>query len=101
MATRDLEHDRPQPDGVLVGLDVEDTGLVVVEADQVDRRQVAGGVVEEHVLRARVRGPDPSPGRAGVPLVDRGVELETGIGAGPGRLGDLGPEVARLDRLAH
>src|ERR687891_462146 len=63
---RDLEHDGPKTDGVLVALDVELAGGVVVQPDQVDRRQVAGGVVEKHVLRARVGCVDPPTLRAGV-----------------------------------
>ena len=51
---RNLEHDRPQPDGMPVAVDVEHPGRIVVELSEVQRRQVAGGVVEEHVLAAGV-----------------------------------------------
>ncbi len=51
---RDFQHDRPQPDGVLVSLDIEGLSRVVVELDEVEAGQIAGRVVEEHVLGARV-----------------------------------------------
>ena len=62
---RDFEHHGPEPDGVLVALDVERAGLRVAEGEQVDRREIAGRVVEEHVFRARIaeRGSGPTPGR--------------------------------------
>ena len=97
---RDLEHDGPQPDGVLVAGDVERAVLVAV-GQQVDRGQVAGRVVEEHVFRARVGGPDGAGGDAGVPVVHRGVEMQARIGRGPGGVADLLPQVAGLERLRH
>ena len=48
----------------------------------------------EHGFDALI-GPD----RAGVPVVDGGVELDAGIGRGPGRVADLVPQVAGLQRL--
>ena len=59
---------------------------VAAELHQVDAGQVAGRVVEEHVLGAGVRGVDPPRVRAGVPAVDRRVVLHARIAAGPGRL---------------
>ena len=96
---RDFEHDGPQPDGVLVALDVERAGLLVAIGEQVDRGEIARRVVEEHVFRARIAGADRSGRRAGVPVVHGGVELQAGIGAGPGRVADLLPQVARLHGL--
>ncbi len=107
---RDFEHDGPQPGGVFVALDVVEFRLQlfavgnggqrrVVERQQVHRRQIAGGVVEEHVFRARVRGDDRARGGAGVPVVDGGVELQAGIGARPGGVADLLPQIARLHGL--
>ena len=96
---RDFEHDGPQPHRVLVALDVEVAGLLVAEGEQVQRRQIAGGVVEEHVFRARIAGADFARGRAGVPVVDRGVVLQARIGRGPGGVADLLPQLARLERL--
>ena len=96
---RDLQHHRPQADGVLVGLDVEGLCLVVVELHQIEAGEVARRVVEEHVLRARVGGVDATAGRARVPLVDGRVVLHARIGACPRGLGDLTPDVAGLDRL--
>ena len=81
-------------------LDVEGT-VFLAEGHQVQRGQIAGRVVQEHILRAGVRRVDPPRLRAGVPLVDRAVELHARIGAGPGRVGDIVPQVARLDGLGH
>ena len=79
----------------LEAVDVE-LAVVLDERHQVDRRQVAGRVVEEHVLGARVAGVDAGRVRAGVPLVDGGVELHAGIAAHPGALGDEPHQVAGL-----
>ena len=66
------------------------------ELHQVEAGQVAGRVVEEHVLRAGIGRVDARRVLAGVPLVDGGVELHAGIAAEPGGLGDLAHDVARL-----
>ena len=85
---RHLEGDRPQPARVADGVDVELARLGTVLDDvlhEVDRREVAGRVVQEHVLRARVARVDATVGRARVPVVDGRVELQPGVGAGPTR----------------
>ena len=75
---------------------IEIEGLILaLKALQVDRRQIARRIVEEHVLGTGVRGVDASRFRTGMPIVDRGVELESRIGRGPGGVGDLLPQVAR------
>ena len=84
----------------LNAVDVE-LAVVLDELHQVDRRQVAGRVVQEHVLRARVAGVDASRVRAGVPLVDGGVELHAGIAAHPGAFGDRAHQVAGLVGVDH
>ena len=95
---RDLEHDRPQPAGV-PEQDVIEV-VAAIERHQVHRGQVAGRVVQEDVLGARVRGDDLAVGRAGVPLVRRVVELDPRVGAEPGRLADLIPQVTGAQDLA-
>ena len=57
VADQDLLRRDRDVDRVLVGLDV-DRAVVVEEAGEVDRRQVAAGVVEEHELAAGVAGVD-------------------------------------------
>ena len=47
-------------------------------------------------LTRRWRGADFSARRAGVPVVDRGMELDARIGASPGGEGNLVPQFARL-----
>ena len=89
----DLEDHGPQADRVLVALDVEGACLRVVELEQVDRRQVARRVVEEHVLAARVAGVDATALGAGVPGVDGGVVLDARVRAVPRGLVDLAPEL--------
>ncbi len=96
---RDFERQRPQPDRVLVGCDIKDFCLRVEKLQQVQRGEIAGRVVEEHVFRARVRGADRPRRRAGVPVVDGGVVLDARIGGGPGGVADLLPKRARLDGL--
>ncbi|MCY1511070.1 hypothetical protein D9M68_454640 [compost metagenome] len=98
---RDFKDDGPQADGVLVVGDVDALGRRILEHHQVQRGEVAGGVVEEHVLRARVRRADRAGGRARVPVVHRRVEVQARIGGRPGGVGDRLPEVTGLQRLHH
>ncbi len=89
-------------DGVAVGGDVE-LAAGGEELQEIEGRKVAGGVVEEHVLRAGVGGVDAGGVFAGVPAVDGGVVLHAGVAALPGGFGDLVHEVAGavlLDGLA-
>src|ERR1700722_12813923 len=64
---------------------------------QIQRRQIACRVIKEHVLRARIRRIDPIALRAGMPGVDRRIELHAGISAEPGLLGDLAQDGCRAD----
>src|SRR3546814_14522603 len=68
---------------MLIALDVEVSGAAA-EGHEVQRGQIAGRVVEGHVLRAGIGAVDAGGGGAGGPLVDGGVVLHAGIGAGPG-----------------
>ena len=70
-----------------------------MKCEQVQRGEIARRIVEEHVFRARIRRDDRPRRGAGVPIVDRGVELQAGIGAGPGGVADLLPQFARLHRV--
>ena len=74
-------------DGVAVGVHVK--GAVGRELQQVQAGEVAGGVIQEHVLAARVAGVDSRRVLRGVPAVDGGVELHAGIAAVPGGFGNF------------
>ena len=80
---------------MLERLDIE-LSVLVAELHQVQRGEVAGAVVEEHILRAGVAGVDAVRVLAGVPLVDGGVVLHAGVAADPGALADHLHQVARL-----
>ncbi len=67
---QDFLGDEHQPAGRLEALEIE-RAVLAAELHQVDAGQVAGRVVQEHVLGAGVRGVDPPRLRAGVPAVDR------------------------------
>ena len=69
-----------------------------LELLQVQARQVARRVVEEHVLAARIAGVDRPAVRAGVPAVDGRVELHAGVAAEPRPLGNLPNEVPGVVR---
>ena len=75
--------------------------VVAQELHQVERGQVARGVVQGHVLAARVGGGDPAGLRVGVPVVDRVVVLDTRVGALPGGGGQLAPQLLGVDGLEH
>ena len=67
---------------------------------QVERSQVAGRVVQEHVLGARIRRVDAVGGLAGVPAIDGGVVLHAGIAAAPCGIRHFAQQVARAEFFA-
>ena len=94
----DFEHHGPEADGVAVTRQVE-AAVLGEEGAEVQGGQVAGRVIQEHVLGAGVARVDGAVFGAGVPVVDGGVELDAGIGAGPGGAVHLLPEVLGAELL--
>ena len=80
---RDVDADRR-----LEALDVE-LPVRLLELHEVQRGEVAGRVVEEHVLGAGVGRMDRLGALASMPFLDGTVVLQTRIAANPGALGDL------------
>ena len=78
-------------------LDVE-RAVFAAELHQVDARQIARRVIQEHIFRARVAGVDPPRVRAGVPVIDRRVVLHAGIAAVPRAIRHPGQNFAGLVR---
>ena len=72
----------------LEAVDVEHA-VLELETHQVQRGQIAGGVVDEHVLGAGVGRVNRLGAAAGVPLLDRAIVLEAGVAAHPRALGDF------------
>ena len=101
-ADRDVHRGDDQLDDLGEALGLEGLvalAVVLEELHQVQRGEVAGRVVQVHVLAARVRAVDPAGLRAGVPGVDGVVVLDAGVGAGPGGLGHLAEERLGVDLL--
>ena len=96
----DLQHDRPKADGMAEILQLE-LGVGRKELTEIERGQVTCRIVEEHVFRARIGGIDTAIRRTGMPFVDGGVVLRTGIRANPGGPCDLIPEVPCLEGLGN
>ena len=69
---------------------------IFIEGQQVHRGQVTGRVIQEHIFRTWVGSTDFPVRRAGVPRVDRIMILNARIGAGPCRMPDLRPKIARF-----
>src|SRR6185369_2149782 len=86
-------------DRVLEGFDIE-FAIGAEIFHQVQRGQVAGRIVQKHVLGARVRGVDPRGALAGVPAIDGGVVLHAGIAAMPGGVGNFLQQVAGAEFFA-
>ena len=93
----DLKRDGPQPRGVYIVLGLKLT--VLKERQQIHRRQIAGGIIKEHVFAARVRSADRAVFGACVPRVHGVMILDARIGAGPCGMADLLPQITRLDDL--
>ena len=80
-------------------LDIE--GAVLgLELHQVERSEIAGGVIEEEIFAAGIGRILPAGSLAGVPLVNRGIELHSGIAADVRALGDFLQQRARFLALA-
>ena len=79
----------------LVAFDVK-TAVVPAEFHQVQRRQIAGGIVEEHVFAARIGRVDRAGGFAGVPALDGVLVLHTGVAAGPSAFRNTAHQLPRL-----
>ena len=92
--------DEEQPAGRLEAGVTSKVPSSLTELHQVDARQVASRVVEEHVLAARIAGVDPTAVGAGVPVVDRRVVLHAGVAAVPSTVGHPVDNVLRLIRRA-
>ena len=69
-------------------LDVE-TPVLVHKLNQIDGGQVAGSIVQKHILTAGITAVNAATNLACVPPVDGGVVLHPGVGAPPSRLGYL------------
>ena len=65
--------------------------------DKVKAGQIAGRIVKEHIFRTGIARVDASAFRAGMPFVDGGIELQTGVGALPRTEQNFLPQVTRLD----
>ncbi len=86
-----LRHEE-DADCVAIALDVE-RSVLGEELGEIERRQIARRIIEEHIFGARVRRIDRSGVRASVPAVDRAVVLHARIGAPPRGLGQQVPQL--------
>src|SRR5690349_12409237 len=84
----DLLRGDEDPHRRLESFDVE-LAVGSFELHQIQRREVASGVVEKEIFAARVGRILPSGTFAGVPLVNRSVELHPGIAADVCALGNF------------
>ena len=102
-AHQDLLGDGHHPDCGAESLHIE-PALFVDERQQIQTGQVAGRIVQVEIFGTGVAGRDATGSGRGVPPVDGGFELHSGVGALPGGLGDLGqqpPGRHRLDDLTR
>ena len=90
---QDIHRGDHDGDGMAISGHIKGAGRID-EFEQVEAGQVAGRIVQEHVLGARIRGIDAAGVLGGVPLVDRGVVLHPRIAAFPGGFGDLVHQLA-------
>ena len=98
---RNFQHHRPEVNCVLVARNIEVSRARIIELQQIDRRQIARRVVEEHVFTARIARIDSSAFWAGVPSVDCRIELDARIRTVPCGFVDLSPKFARIERLRN
>ena len=92
---RDFQRNRPQPHRMLECRYIK-IAVVLAKGQKVDRCQITSRVIKEHIFRAGIGGPDRPCGRAGMPIVDRGVILQPRIGTGPSGGAYLLPQISGL-----
>ena len=78
---------------------IELGGFEIIEPQQIQRRQITGGIIQKKVFGTRVRCFDLPVVDAGVPFIDGRLELHAGVCTAPGGQGDLVPEFAGRHRL--
>ena len=72
---------------------------VFVERQQVHRREVTRGIIQEHILGTWVRATDRAIFWAGVPCVHSVVVLDAWIGTGPSGVANSFPQITGADDL--
>ena len=86
MVDQNLLGDEHDTTGRLESFGVE-RAVLAAKLHQVDARQIAGRVVQEHIFGTRIRGVDSTRVGARVPAIDRRVVLHARVAAAPGRMG--------------
>ena len=89
----DFKCESPQPAGMSIVFNFKQPFFFVIKFHQVDRSQVTGRIIQEHVFRAGIGSAYFSVFRAGMPFVDGGMKLQSRIGTGPGRKIHFIPEI--------
>ncbi len=90
---RNFQSEGPHAASVPVVCYCKNTLLFIVKTHQVDGGEIAGGIIQEHVFGAGIGSSDRPVIRAGMPLVDRRVKLESRVRTGPGGMIDLFPQI--------
>ena len=80
---------------------LKNTLLFIIKTHQVDGGEIAGSIIQKHVLGAGIGSPDWSVFPTGMPLVDRRVKLEPRVSTGPGGMVDLFPQILGRQGLRH
>ena len=72
-----------------------------LELEQIQRRQIAGGVIEKKIFAAGIGRILPASSFAGVPFVNRGIELHSRIAADVGAFRDFPEQCPRFFAFAR
>ena len=86
--------------GRFESLDIE-IALRSLELHQIQRRKIARRVIEEEIFRAGISGILPIRAFAGVPFVNRGIELHSRIAADMRSFGDFAQQRASIFAFAR
>ena len=87
--------DNENPNGCTIPVEVH-RPVWATELHQVQTREIARGIIEEHVLAARVRRIDRPGLRTGVPVVDRRVILHARVATKVRTLCHLSQQILRV-----
>ena len=95
MINQNFLSDEEQATCCTVAFNIE-RSIVICELHQIDRSEVTCCVVQEHVLTARIRCIDVPTVWTGVPPINGGVILNSGVTAVPRTLGHLRQQFFRV-----